>query len=31
MYEYKKVLEKERAEANKGAANAQSHNEFIYM
>ena len=30
-YEYQKVLDKQRAEDNKGASNALSHNEFVYM
>ena len=30
-YEYRKAVQKQRAEDDEGAANAQSHNEFIYM
>ena len=30
-YEYQKELDKQRAEDNKGAANALTHNEFIYL
>lgn len=30
-YEYQKVLNKQKAEDDKGAANALTHNEFIYL